>query len=162
VILIALGANLPSSAGKPADTLNAALAGFPGWSITIEKRSGFYRFPAWPDPSDPPFINAVAAVRTNLSPSALLAALHAVESSFGRERSEPNAPRTLDLDILDYEGRVEQGPPVLPHPRMEGRAFVLLPLRDVAPDWRHPVSGRSISELIAALPPSDNVRLTPE
>jgi 2-amino-4-hydroxy-6-hydroxymethyldihydropteridine diphosphokinase len=159
VILIALGANLPSPAGKPLDTLNAALAGFADRSITIEKRSGFYRSSAWPDPNDPPFINAVAAVRTNLSPPALLATLHKVESSFGRERSEPNAPRTLDLDILDYDGRIEQGPPQLPHPRMEGRGFVLLPLRDVAPDWRHPVSGRSMSELIAALPPSDITRL---
>jgi 2-amino-4-hydroxy-6-hydroxymethyldihydropteridine diphosphokinase len=159
VILIALGANLPSPAGKPADTLNAALAGFAVRSITIEKQSGFYRSAAWPDPSDPPFINAVVAVRTNLSPSALLATMHEVERSFGRKRAEPNAPRTLDLDILDYEGRIEQGPPVLPHPRMEGRGFVLLPLRDVAPDWRHPASGRSISELIAALPPADISRL---
>ncbi len=71
--------------------------------------------------------------------------LHELEGSFGRKRSEPNAPRTLDLDILDYHGRIEQGPPQLPHPRMEGRAFVLLPLRDVAPDWRHPVSGRNAS-----------------
>jgi 2-amino-4-hydroxy-6-hydroxymethyldihydropteridine diphosphokinase len=159
VILIALGANLPSPAGKPADTLNAALAGFAVRSITIEKQSGFYRSAAWPDPSDPPSINAVAAVRTNLSPPALLAALHELESFFGRKRSEPNAPRTLDLDILDYDGKIDQGPPQLPHPRMEGRAFVLLPLRDVAPDWRHSVSGRSISELIAALPPSDITRL---
>ena len=162
MILIALGANLPSPAGKPADTLNAALAGFAVRCITIEKRSGFYRSSAWPNPSDPPFINAVVVARTNLSPSDLLAALHKVERSFGRKRGEPNAPRTLDLDILDYDGRIEQGPPVLPHPRMEGRGFVLRPLRDVAPDWRHPVSGRSISELIAALPPSDIVRLTPE
>ena len=159
MILIALGANLPSPAGKPADTLNAALAGFAVRSITIEKRSGFYQSLAWPNPSDPPFINAVAAVRTNFSPSALLAALHEVEDSFGRKRAEPNAPRTLDLDILDYDGKVEHGPPVLPHPRMEGRAFVLFPLRDVAPDWRHPVSGRSISELISALPPSGVTRL---
>ena len=159
MILIALGANLPSPAGKPADTLNAALADFAVRSITIEKRSGFYRSLAWPDPNDPPFINAVAAVRTNLSPSALLATLHEVESFFGRKRAEPNAPRTLDLDILDYDGRIERGPPVLPHPRLEDRAFVLFPLRDVAPDWRHPVSGRSISELIAALPPTDIGRL---
>ena len=159
MILIALGANLPSPAGRPADTLSAALAGFSARSITIEKRSGFYRSAAWPDPSDPPFINAVVAVRTNLSPSALLATLHEAESSFGRKRAEPNAPRTLDLDILDYDGRIEQGPPVLPHPRLEGRAFVLLPLRDVAPQWRHPVSGRSISELIGALPPADITRL---
>ena len=155
MILIALGANLPSHAGKPADTLNAALAGLPGRSITIQKRSGFYRSAAWPNPSDPRFINAVAAVRTNLSPPALLAALHEMESSFGRRRGALGSPRTLDLDILDYDGRVEQGPPVLPHPRMEDRAFVLLPLRDVAPDWRHPVSGRSISELISALPPAE-------
>ena len=159
MILIALGANLPSPAGKPADTLNAALADFAVRSITIEKRSGFYRSAAWPNPSDPPFVNAVAAVRTPLSPRNLLAALHEVESSFGRKRSELNAPRSLDLDILDYDGRVEQGPPVLPHPRMESRAFVLLPLRDVAPDWRHPLSGRTISELIAALPPADITRL---
>ena len=159
MILIALGANLPSPAGKPADTLNAALADFAVRSITIEKRSGFYRSAAWPNPNDPPFINAVASVRTDLSPQDLLSALHGLESSFGRKRTEPNAPRTLDLDILDYDGRVEQGPPVLPHPRMETRAFVLLPLRDVAPDWRHPVSGRSISELISALPPTDITRL---
>jgi 2-amino-4-hydroxy-6-hydroxymethyldihydropteridine diphosphokinase len=97
-----------------------------------------------------------------LSPAALLTLLHEVEASFGRKRAEPNAPRTLDLDILDYEGRVEQGPPVLPHPRMAGRAFVLLPLRDVAPDWRHPVSGQSISDLISALPPTDIARLPRE
>jgi 2-amino-4-hydroxy-6-hydroxymethyldihydropteridine diphosphokinase len=162
VILIALGANLPSLAGKPADTLAAALAGFAARSITIEKRSGFYRSAAWPDPNDPPFINAVAVVRTPLSPPNLLAALHELESSFGRKRSEPNAPRTLDLDILDYHGRIEQGPPQLPHPRMEGRAFVLLPLRDVAPDWRHPVSGRSVSEMICALPRTDITRFPPE
>ncbi|HMI97376.1 MAG TPA: 2-amino-4-hydroxy-6-hydroxymethyldihydropteridine diphosphokinase [Micropepsaceae bacterium] len=159
MILIALGANLPSPAGKPADTLNAALAAFAVSSITIEKQSGFYLSAAWPNPHDPPFINAVAAVRTDLSPAALLAVLHGVEASFGRKRAELNAPRTLDLDILDYDGRVEQGPPILPHPRMEGRAFVLLPLRDVAPDWRHPSSGHSISELISALPPTDITRL---
>ena len=155
MILIALGANLPSPAGKPADTLNAALAAFAVRSITIERQSGFYRSAAWPNPHDPPFINAVAVVRTNLSPADLLATLHEVEAFFGRKRGEPNAPRALDLDILDYDGRIEQGPPVLPHPRMEGRAFVLLPLRDVAPDWRHPVSGRTIAELVSALPPAD-------
>jgi 2-amino-4-hydroxy-6-hydroxymethyldihydropteridine diphosphokinase len=119
VILIALGANLPSPAGKPADTLEAALAAFALRSITIEKRSGFYRSAAWPDPNDPPFINAVAAVRTNLSPAALLATLHAVESSLGRERAEPNAPRTLDLDILLWGDREIHEPGLdVPHPRL--------------------------------------------
>jgi 2-amino-4-hydroxy-6-hydroxymethyldihydropteridine diphosphokinase len=162
VILIGLGANLPSPAGKPADTLNAALAALAVRSITVERQSGFYRSAAWPDPSDPSFVNAVAAVRTDLSPRDLLTALHELESSFGRKRGGSNAPRTLDLDLLDYDGLIQEGPPLLPHPRMEDRAFVLLPLREVAPNWRHPVSGRTISELIAALPPTDIAPLPPQ
>jgi 2-amino-4-hydroxy-6-hydroxymethyldihydropteridine diphosphokinase len=71
---------------------------------------------------------------------------------FGRTITRRNAPRTLDLDLLDYNGLVEAGAPILPHPRLQERAFVLVPLLDVAPDWRHPVSGLSVSTLIAALP----------
>ncbi len=82
-----------------------------------------------------------------------MALLHRTETSFGRQRAKKNAPRTLDLDLIDYDGRVEEGPPVLPHPRLADRAFVLVPLADIAPDWRHPKSGQSIAELIAVLPP---------
>lgn len=79
-----------------------------------------------------------------------MAALHAVEAEFGRERRVPNAPRPLDLDLIDYEGRVESplAGPILPHPRAAERAFVLAPLLDVAPDWRDPVSGRLGRELL--------------
>jgi 2-amino-4-hydroxy-6-hydroxymethyldihydropteridine diphosphokinase len=159
VILVALGANVPSPAGQPAETLVAALRELAQRGITIESQSGFYRNPAWPDPRDPPFINAVARVDTDLSPEALLDVLHQVEEQFGRTRHSPNAPRTLDLDLLDYNGFIQGGPPSLPHPRMQDRAFVLIPLRDVAADWRHPVSGQSPTELIAALPPSEIERL---
>ena len=159
MILIALGANLTSRAGAPRETLKSALSELAARGITIERQSGFYRTPAWPDPSDPPFVNAVAAVRTTLAPALLLNALHEVEREFGRNRGQPNAPRTLDLDLIDYDGRIEQGPPQLPHPRMESRPFVLVPLRDVAPDWRHPMSGRSVCQLIAALAATDVVRL---
>ena len=113
--------------------------------------SAFYETRAWPDPSDPPFVNAVAKVRTDLQPVALLALLHKVETRFGRTRSAPNAARTLDLDLLDYDGRVEEGPPVLPHPRIAERRFVLEPLAAIAPDWRHPVSGRAARELLQGL-----------
>ncbi len=123
--------------------------------IRVLKVSPFYRTPAWPDPSDPPYVNAVALVQTPLGPAGLLAALHAIEAAFGRERSRPNAPRTLDLDLIDYDGRVEAGPPVLPHPRAESRVFVLKPLADVAPRWVHPVSHKSVAALLAGFSEAD-------
>ena len=154
MIIVALGANLSSHAGEPKMTLLAALAAMESQGIAVESLSSFYASEAWPDPSDPVYVNAVARVHTDLPPDALLRVLHDVESQFGRERGERNAPRTLDLDVIDYDGRIQEGPPQLPHPRAASRAFVLLPLRDVAPDWRHPVSGSTVTELIAALPPS--------
>jgi len=155
VILISLGANLDSPAGPPRATIAAAEGALAIREIRLLKASPSYRSPAWPDPSDPPFTNAVALVRTTLDPAALLAVLHAVEAEFGRVRSRPNAPRTLDLDLIDYDGRVEEGPPILPHPRAKDRAFVLKPLADVAPDWIHPATRQSVATLLAALPPSD-------
>ena len=155
MILIALGSNLPSHAGNSSETLRAALTHLEANGVTPVEVSRFYNTPAWPDPADPPFVNAVARVMTELSPSELIARLHHTETAFGRVRDTRNAPRTLDLDIIDFNGRAEQGPPVLPHPRMQTRAFVLIPLRNVAPDWRHPVSGRSIDELLAAIPAAE-------
>ena len=149
--LIALGANIPSKAGAPAQTLKAALAALAGAGVEITAVSPFYESQAWPDPADPPFTNAVAAVRTGLQPLALMALLHQVETDFGRTRSVANAPRSLDLDLLDYAGQVLAGPLTLPHPRLAERSFVLEPLRDVAPQWRHPVSGSNAQSLLKAL-----------
>jgi 2-amino-4-hydroxy-6-hydroxymethyldihydropteridine diphosphokinase len=151
MILIALGANLPSRAGGPSDTLRAAIASLGARGITVESQSGFYLSPAWPDPTDPAFVNAVVRVKTALAPAELLRLMHEIEDFFGRERGARNAPRVLDLDLIDYDGRVEQGPPE----RAGSRGFVLIPLRDVAPNWRHPLSGRTVSELIGALPQAE-------
>jgi len=159
MIVIALGANLPSQAGTPRDTLLAALAALRRNGVNIPAVSAFYATPAWPNPDDPPYVNAVARIETELSPRDLMALLHEVETSFGRERSARNAPRTLDLDLVDYEGRVQDGPPALPHPRMQDRAFVLVPLADVAPGWTHPVSGKTVAAMIAELPPGEITRL---
>lgn len=161
MILIALGSSIPSRAGDPVRTLQAALADLRENGVTPVAVSRFYRTPAWPDPRDPEFVNAVSQVMTELSPANLMATLQDVETRFGRTRAARNAPRTLDLDILDYAGRVESGPPVLPHPRMESRAFVLVPLRDVAPDWRHPVLGLSVTELLKALPAAEREAIKP-
>ena len=155
MILIALGANLSSPAGLPEATFRAAAAALEEHGdIRLTHWSRIYRSPAWPDPADPEFRNAAAALETALKPAALLERLHEVEARFGRQRdvAAANAPRSLDLDLLDYDGQVGGGFPLLPHPRIHERAFVLLPLQDIAPQWRHPISGLSVQTMIADLP----------
>jgi 2-amino-4-hydroxy-6-hydroxymethyldihydropteridine diphosphokinase len=152
MIILGLGANLPSAIGPPATTLVAALVALGEAGVTVERRSPWYRSAPVPAGDQPWYINGVAEVATALAPEALLALLHRVEASFGRVRRTQNEARPLDLDILDYHDLVRDRPPVLPHPRLHLRAFVLLPLRDLAPDWRHPVTGEGLSEMIARLP----------
>jgi 2-amino-4-hydroxy-6-hydroxymethyldihydropteridine diphosphokinase len=162
MIVIALGANLPSPAGTPHETLLASLDALEENGVRTSALSPFYATRAWPDPGDPPYVNAVALLATERPPSELMALLEQTETLFGRKRSRKNAPRTLDLDLIDYDGRIERGPPTLPHPRMAERAFVLVPLADVAPGWRHPVSGRTVEQLVAALPDNGGIaRLAP-
>lgn len=152
-IYLGLGANLPSRHGSPRATLEAAVAAIAAAGITIKGRSGWYESAPVPRADDQPwYVNGVVEVATDLDPADLLAVLQGIERDFGRVRSVPNAPRSLDLDIVAYGDRVvDEGAPLLPHPRMEGRAFVLLPLRDLAPDWRHPGTGLGLETLIAAL-----------
>jgi len=152
VILIALGANLPSPAGSPTATLRAALVRLEERGVKILSVSSFYETPAWPDPAQPAFVNAVAAVESTLQPVELLTLLHGVETDFGRLRSAPNAPRTLDIDLLDYDGKRMTDGVMLPHPRMAERSFVLVPLAQVAPNWRHPVTGEAVGDLLVRLP----------
>jgi 2-amino-4-hydroxy-6-hydroxymethyldihydropteridine diphosphokinase len=152
MIVIALGANLPSSVGAPRNTLAAALGRLSAQGIRIANVSSYYVTKAWPDPADPAFVNAVARVETKHAPRELMAILHGIEEYFGRTRGKRNAPRTLDIDLIDYDGRVELGPPKLPHPRLSDRVFVLVPLAEIVPDWKHPATGHSIEALIGALP----------
>jgi len=152
VILLGLGANLPSAVGAPQATLEAALAALTEEGVIVRRRSPWYRSAPVPAGDQPWYVNGVVAVETRLDPSTLLGLLHRIETRFGRVRRERNEPRALDLDILDYDGEIRPAAPVLPHPRLHERAFVLLPLRDVAPDWRHPVSLADVGTLIAALP----------
>lgn len=151
-----MGANLPSGNLSPAETLQAAIAAMEAAGLLVLKRSGFWTSPAWPDPSDPPYVNAVIEVASTLTSGEILACLHGIEAEFGRERSVRNAPRPLDLDLVDCRGEVSQAPgPLLPHPRMGSRAFVLCPLAQIAPDWVHPQTGEGIAALVEALPAAD-------
>jgi len=161
MILIALGGNLPSAAGGPQQTLEAALRRLEACGVRIVARSRWYRTAPVPVSDQPWFINGVARVETGLAPAALLGLLRQVEQEFGRQRSVRNAARTLDLDIIDYDGKVENTPDLtLPHPRMQDRAFVLLPLAEIAPAWRHPILGKTVESLISALPPAQKAEPT--
>lgn len=163
MILIGLGANLPSALGPPEATLAAALAALEAAGIRILARSRWYRSAPVPASDQPWFVNAVASLATALDPAALLQLLHHIEASFGRERRRRNEARPLDLDLLDYDGLVQdgEGGPILPHPRLHQRAFVLLPLAEIAPAWRHPRLGLTVAALIAALPPDQSAEPFP-
>lgn len=162
MILIAAGSNLPFCGLDSQDIVLRAFNAI-GRMSHLKRVSSLYQTPAWPDPSDPPFVNATAEIETEMGPEALLAALHAVEAGFGRRRSAKNAPRTLDLDLLAYHDERRAGTdggPVLPHPRLADRAFVLVPLAEIAPDWRHPMSGETAAALAARTAPGDVVKIS--
>lgn len=160
VILVALGANLPGPDGAPArETCRKAAAELdllPGLRLRALSR-WFATSPVPPAPGAPDYVNGVALLEPNPGcptpdPARLLAALQGIEARFGRVRPYPNAPRTLDLDLLDLDGLLRAAPdPILPHPRLHERAFVLAPLCDLAPGWRHPLLGRSAADLLAGV-----------
>lgn len=153
MILIALGANLPSvSHGAPRQTLEAALVALERPEIKVSSRSRWYTTAPVPSSDQPDFVNIVVCLETDLAAGPLLQVLHAVEDNFGRVREARNAARVLDIDLLDYDGQITADWPILPHPRMDQRGFVLVPLRDIAPDWVHPVTGRGIDALISEAP----------
>ncbi len=160
MILIGIGSNLGNAAyGTPREVAAAALAALPGEGIAIVARSSWYLSEPVPPSAQPWYVNAVAEVATALGPAPLLDRLLALEARFGRRRGARNAARILDLDLLDYDGAAIDTPRlVLPHPRLDQRRFVLEPLAELAPEWRHPRRRLSAAELLARLPPGQAVR----
>lgn len=166
--LIGLGANEPAGDSAPAQTLVAALNMLPESRIEIDRISRLYRTPCFPVGAGPDYVNAAAALRVKIPPDALLARLHEIEASFGRTRQERWGNRVLDLDLLAFgdavlpdpatqqhwrdlppEDRRSRAPDqlIVPHPRLQDRAFVLIPLLDVAPDWHHPVMAQTVRQM---------------
>ena len=134
------------------------MAQLPTIGINAVLRSRWYRSQPVPPSDQPWYVNGVAVVETRLAPAALLTALLLLETRFGRRRSVPNAARTLDLDLLDYDGRQCASERLtLPHPHLHERRFVLAPLAEIAPDWRHPRLGVSAKELVCRLTPGGPV-----
>jgi len=181
-ILLALGANLPSVAGAANETLIAALEALCAEGMSVEAISRFYKTPAYPAGSGPDYVNACAKVKSSDSPDRILAAFHRVEARFGRVREARWAARGCDIDLLavgeqilpDRETQarwrmlplaeqLREAPDtlILPHPRMMERAFVLIPLFEIAPTYVDPVSGTAISDMIAALPDAEKSTILP-
>jgi len=168
MILIALGANLPSKIGGPRETLEAALKRMGELGIEVVRRSRWYRTSPVPVSDQPDFVNGVVEVRTHLSPRDLLATLHRIEEELGRTRFQRWEARVLDLDLLAYDDKLileklqTDGQSIeIPHPRLHQRRFVLVPLAELAPDWMHPNLKKTAGELLSELGAGDRVESLP-
>ena len=149
-LVIAIGGNLAFDGAPVRAVLDEAVGRFPEHGLEVVKRSSLWRSAAWPDPTQPDYLNGVVLARTALAARAVMDALLQIEAGFGRRRGAANAPRTLDLDLIDYGHEVRDEPGlVLPHPRAAERLFVMGPLAELAPDWRHPVTGETAAALAA-------------
>lgn len=149
-VIVALGTNDKGQFASSPAVLEEALMRLEGAGVRILARSSWWTSKAWPDPADPDFTNAVVEVETDQGPNALMATLSRIEDELGRVRTVRNAPRTLDLDLIAY-GRIagDLDGLILPHPRAVDRLFVMGPIAEIMPSWRHPVDGRTALELAA-------------
>ncbi|MDO6584211.1 2-amino-4-hydroxy-6-hydroxymethyldihydropteridine diphosphokinase [Salipiger sp. 1_MG-2023] len=181
-ILIALGANMDSPYGGPVETLSSALSRLPELGLAVRAVSKFYETPCFPAGAGPDYVNACAHLTAVPSPEAVLAALHQIEAEHDRKRDRRWGARSLDLDLLaiggkvlpslkyyqqwrdlspEAQGRLAPEQLILPHPRLQDRGFVLVPLLDVAPDWCHPVSGQTVRQMHDALPAEARAEVKP-
>ena len=175
ICYVAFGGNLPSSAGHPAETMRNTIKMISKDVGRIISVSRFFATPCFPAGSGPDYVNGALAIEANQPPHALLSALHRIEHHFDRERTKRWGARTLDLDLLSYDDQIlpdkaawrqwhdlslekqmVESPSdlILPHPRVQERAFVLVPLNDIAPDWVHPVLGKTVGDMVQALDPA--------
>ena len=182
--LIALGANLPFDDRSPLDTLRSAINTFPKVNLAMPSVSRFFATPCFPPGAGPDYVNAAALLQVEPQVTAmeLLSRLHQVEAMFGRERKQRWGMRTLDIDLLalgdlvlpdaatqtkwrnlDPTLQAHETPAdlILPHPRLQDRAFVLVPLAEVAPDWCHPLLNLTVAQMVAALPAADLTEMRP-
>jgi 2-amino-4-hydroxy-6-hydroxymethyldihydropteridine diphosphokinase len=174
--LLALGSNLPAANSTPIAVLQQALQTLANLGLPALKTSRFYQTPCFPAGAGPDYVNAAALIQTNLPAERLLVLLHEVEAQFGRVRTTRWSGRTLDLDLLamgdnvlpnakvwqhwadlapDQQSKIAPDQLILPHPRLQDRAFVLVPLAEIVPDWRHPMRGQTVLQMLQARPQSE-------
>ncbi|SPF78612.1 2-amino-4-hydroxy-6-hydroxymethyldihydropteridinepyrophosphokinase [Aliiroseovarius pelagivivens] len=180
--LVLLGSNVTYALEESSKLVRDALNCLSERGLRITSTSHYYSTACFPAGAGPDFINVAAQLMVDEPPESLLIKLHEVEDVFGRERPSRWAQRTLDIDLIAYddlvmpdretfqhwmnlplEEQMKQAPDqlILPHPRVQDRAFALIPLSDVAPDWRHPVLGKSIKEMVEALSEDEKSEVSP-
>ncbi|MEM9474458.1 MAG: 2-amino-4-hydroxy-6-hydroxymethyldihydropteridine diphosphokinase [Pseudomonadota bacterium] len=181
-LLVALGSNAPPAGQTAEDVVSKAFEAMAAEGLHVVRKSALYRTPCFPAGAGPDYVNAAAVLHSEQPAAAVMAVLHRIEDRFGRERVQRWGMRVLDLDLLadgdaispdrttfeawralplDQQKTAAPDVLILPHPRLHERAFVLVPLAEVAPDWRHPVLGQSVAEMLAALPAADRHAVTP-
>lgn len=181
-ILLGLGGNIASEVGPPDETIHSAIADVEVSGIDVTAVSRLYRTPCFPAGAGPDYVNAALRCESDLEPLEILARLRKIEARYGRERRERWGSRTLDIDVLamddavlpdretylkwahlDQDEQKQRTPKglILPHPRLQDRGFVLIPMADVAPDWMHPVLKKTVAEMVDELPIEEKSDITP-
>ena len=160
MIFLGIGSNLPSSYGDRFANIYLAMSYIEKYRIKIIKKSSFYETPSYPDNKNPKFINIVVGISTNLSPAELASKLVLVEEKLERKRNYKNEPRTCDIDIIDFHSQIidfkyKNLDFTVPHDKLVYRNFVLIPLKDIIPDWIHPKTKETIDFLIDRLSEMD-------
>ena len=175
-VILGLGGNISSQVGGAPDTIARATADLATAGVGVIAKSKLYETPCFPAGAGPDFLNAALLCSTILDPKAFLSLIHSTEKKYGRKRTARWAERTLDIDILaiddcvlpdaatfqewqnlspDLQKSKTPDQLIVPHPRLQDRAFVLVPMADVAPDWHHPILGESVSKMLRQLPEAD-------
>ena len=160
MLLLGLGSNLSSNFGNRFENIDLAISYLQSHKIQLLKKSSFYETLSYPDIKNPKFINVVIGVLTHLSPEKFASVLISIEETLERKRNQKNEPRTCDIDIIDYNGKVmnfiyKRRIFKVPHEKLIYRNFVLFPLQEIVPNWVHPITKEKISNLIAKLPEED-------
>ena len=160
MIFLSLGSNLPSSFGNRFENINLAVSFIKENGINVLKQSSYYETNSYPDISKPKYINMIIKVSTNFKPSIFTSILLSIEEKLERKRLNKNDPRTCDIDIVDFKKKrmtfkCQNLSFTVPHKNLRYRNFVLFPLREVCPEWKHPITDESIDNLIGNLSNDD-------